>query len=99
MDSSEFMPRSTTLSRQYSSRYGSSACMLGTLMCTSQSIVDQDAVTVSFPRSCHGWHYCPLCVLPHGRVGRGSRRLKRSRQSALGFGNELFLMPFDEIHG
>src|SRR5580704_10498751 len=40
------MPRSMTLSRHCSSRYGSSACMLGTLACTSQSIADEVAVIV-----------------------------------------------------
>src|SRR5580704_13180129 len=81
------MPRSTTLSRQYSSRCGNSACMLGTLTCTSQSIVDQGAGCSGISRII-------------GTSGAGaSRRLQRTRQGALGFRLELRLMAAHEVGG
>src|SRR5580704_16615405 len=81
------MPRSTTLSRQYSSRCGNSACMLGTLTCTSQSIVDQDTASSGISRII-------------GTSGAGaSRRLQRTRQGTLGFRLDLFLMAAHEDGG
>src|SRR5580698_2795320 len=84
------MPRSTTLSRQNSSRCGKRACKLGTLTCTSQSIVDQDAVTILSPG-----HFSK------GIIGEAkpSRQLKRARQGALRLGGKLGLVPFDENCG
>src|SRR6202789_3082473 len=84
------MPRSTTLSRQNSSRCGNKACKLGTLTCTSQSIVDQDAVTILSPG-----HFSEGII---GEAKR-SRQLKRAGQRALRLGGELRLVPFDENRG
>src|ERR1700692_4616654 len=81
------MPRSTTLSRQYSSRCGNSACMLGTLTCTSQSIVDQATGSSGIAR-----------IIGTGGAG-ASRRLQRTRQGALGFRLELRLVAAHKVGG
>src|SRR5580704_7937994 len=84
------MPRSTTLSRQNSSRCGNKACKLGTLTCTSQSIVDQDAVTILSPGH-----------LSKGIIGeaKASRQLKRTRQGAFRLGGKLRFVSPDEDCG
>src|ERR1700688_2291688 len=89
IESSEFMPRSATLSRQYSSRCGNSACMFGTLTCTSQSIVDQGTVTGSSGIS---------RIIGTGGAG-ASRRPPWTRQGALGLRRKLRLMAAHEVTG